>query len=286
MERNAHAVLDAAYDAGVRYFDAARSYGLAEAFLSSWLARRDIAPGSVVVGSKWGYTYTADWQVDAATHEVKDHSVDVFRRQLAESRDLLGLHLAVYQIHSATIESGVLDDPVVINALADARGRGLHIGLSVSGPRQAETIWRAIDVYRDGVRMFETVQATWNLMERASEQALVAANDAGLGVIIKEALANGRLAARTRGDGERSGSAALRRAATELGVTEDALALASALSRPWAGVVLSGATTARQLASNVRAVDIAIPDEVFARLDALRVDSEMYWRERSSLPWN
>jgi aryl-alcohol dehydrogenase-like predicted oxidoreductase len=49
MERNAHAVLDAAYDAGVRYFDAARSYGLAETFLSTWLARRGIAPGSVDV---------------------------------------------------------------------------------------------------------------------------------------------------------------------------------------------------------------------------------------------
>ncbi len=37
MERGAHAVLDAAWAAGMRYFDAARSYGLAEAFLGSWL---------------------------------------------------------------------------------------------------------------------------------------------------------------------------------------------------------------------------------------------------------
>ncbi|MBV9415844.1 MAG: aldo/keto reductase, partial [Solirubrobacterales bacterium] len=38
MERAAHEALDAAYEAGVRYFDAARSYGKAEAFLGSWLA--------------------------------------------------------------------------------------------------------------------------------------------------------------------------------------------------------------------------------------------------------
>src|SRR3712207_937828 len=38
-----HAVLDAAYAAGVRYFDAARSYGRAEEFLASWLAERDIS---------------------------------------------------------------------------------------------------------------------------------------------------------------------------------------------------------------------------------------------------
>src|SRR5262245_22088215 len=59
LERRAHAVLDAAHDAGVRYFDAARSYGRAEDFLASWLRRRGLAPGEVTVGSKWGYTYTA-----------------------------------------------------------------------------------------------------------------------------------------------------------------------------------------------------------------------------------
>src|SRR5947209_4870233 len=65
MEAAAHAVLDAARAAGVRYFDAARSYGRAEAFLASWLSSRKIAPGAVTVGSKWGYTYTAGWRVEA-----------------------------------------------------------------------------------------------------------------------------------------------------------------------------------------------------------------------------
>src|SRR5688500_10283952 len=109
MEAHAHAVLDAAQGGGVRYFDAARSYGMAEEFLGSWLASRGVAAGAVTVGSKWGYTYTAQWRVDAATHEVKDHSLAVLRRQYAESRARLGDHLAFYQIHSATPESGVLE---------------------------------------------------------------------------------------------------------------------------------------------------------------------------------
>ena len=142
MERGAHRVLDAAYAGGVRYFDAARSYGLAESFLASWLASRQIQPGAVVVGSKWGYRYTADWRVDAEAHEVKEHSLAMFTRQLAESRAILGSHLAVYQIHSATLDSGVLSDSGIIDALAEARSTGLVIGLSVSGDRQAETIWR------------------------------------------------------------------------------------------------------------------------------------------------
>src|SRR4051794_8079715 len=53
-------VLDTAYAAGVRYLDTARSYGRGEEFLGAWLRER--GPGDVVVGSKWGYVYTADWR--------------------------------------------------------------------------------------------------------------------------------------------------------------------------------------------------------------------------------
>ena len=68
MRARTHAVLDAAWEAGVRYFDAARSYGRAEEFLANWLASRPIAPDAAVVGSKWGYTYTAGWKASAEQH--------------------------------------------------------------------------------------------------------------------------------------------------------------------------------------------------------------------------
>src|SRR3954452_2124538 len=57
-------VLAAAHAPAVRYLDAARSYGRAEEFLGAWLRDRD--PRDVVVGSKWGYVYTAEWQGGAA----------------------------------------------------------------------------------------------------------------------------------------------------------------------------------------------------------------------------
>src|SRR5439155_22705650 len=158
MALHAHAVLDAAWASGVRYFDAARSYGRAEDFLSTWLSSRGIAPATVTVGSKWGYTYTAQWKVDAEVHEVKDHSLAVLSRQVAESRALLGRHLDVYQIHSATLESGVLERADVLAALARLRASGLKIGLSLTGPRQAETLRRAMEITIDGVRLFDTVQ--------------------------------------------------------------------------------------------------------------------------------
>ena len=102
-------VLDAGHAAGVRHFDAARSYGLAEEFLGQWLRARSIEPGALTISSKWGYTYTADWEVDADPPEVKDLSAATLRRQLAETRKQLGEHLTLYQIHSATASSGVLD---------------------------------------------------------------------------------------------------------------------------------------------------------------------------------
>ena len=192
MQARAHAVLDAAWGAGVRYFDAARSYGRAEEFLASWLVSRRIAPDSVVVGSKWGYTYTAGWQVSAPQHEVKEHTAPVLRRQVLESRALLGEYLDLYQIHSATLESGVLDNQSVLEELARLRSSGLAIGLTLSGPQQADTLRRALQVRVADAPVFDVVQATWNLLEPSAGPALQAAHAAGMGVIIKEALANGR----------------------------------------------------------------------------------------------
>jgi aryl-alcohol dehydrogenase-like predicted oxidoreductase len=274
MEGAAHEVLDAAYDEGVRAFDAARSYGRAEAFLASWLERRGLAPGEVQVSSKWGYSYTAGWRVDADEHEVKDLTPAQLRRQWRETSELLGDHVRLYQIHSATIESGVLEDREVHAELTALRERGVRIGLTVTGPRQAETIERAL-----ATGGFDAVQATWNLHERAAAGALAMAHEAGLYVMVKEALANGRLT--TRG-----ADPALTRAARERGTTEDALALSAALAQPWADIVLSGAATVGQLRSNLAAREVAWDDELDARLAGLVEEPDAYWATRAELPWN
>jgi len=262
LEGRSHAVLSAAYDAGIRYFDAARSYGFAERFLASWLHQRGLRPTEITVGSKWGYTYVGDWQVDARVHEVKDHSLAALRRQIEESRALLGEYLDLYQIHSATLESGVLDDHAVLAELNTLRTSRLVIGLSVSGPRQTEVIRRALAVSVDGVNPFQSVQATWNLLEPSAGPALAEAHDAGWGVIIKEALANGRLASRDR------------------------VAIAAALANPWVDVVLSGAVTEAQLRSNAAALDVQLSADELAELSNLAEPPDQYWKERGALPWS
>src|SRR5262245_38196319 len=194
MEQRCHAMLDAAYAAGVRYVDAARSYGLAESFLGTWLSAR--RPDALTIGSKWGYSYVGSWQVDAPVHEIKDLSVETLQRQILESRGLLGEGLRLYQIHSATIEGGVLDDARVLDELGRLQFEGLAIGLTVTGPKQADVIRRALDVNARRANLFQVVQATWNLLEPSAGPALAEAKASGLGVIVKEAVANGRLTGR------------------------------------------------------------------------------------------
>jgi aryl-alcohol dehydrogenase-like predicted oxidoreductase len=282
LERRCHQVLDAAYDHGVRYLDAARSYGRAEEFLASWLDARRLDPDEVTVGSKWGYTYVGDWRMDAETHEVKDHSLAALTRQLAETRALLGDHLDLYQVHSATLDSGVLEDRAVLAALARLRDDGVVIGLSSSGPGQAATIRRALEATADGVGPFACVQATWNLLEPSAGPALAEASAAGWGVVVKEAVANGRLTPHGQGPA----AAALGRVAARHGAGVDAVALAAVLANPWTDVVLSGAVTPAQLEANLAAPRVELTPEDLEELALLAEPPERYWQERAGLSWS
>lgn len=286
MEQRAFEVLDAAWDTGVRYFDAARSYGRGEAFLGAWLRQREVSEGDAAVASKWGYRYTADWRIEAIQHEIKDHSLAVLQRQWRETRENLGHHINLYQIHSATFDSGVLNNREVHRELARLKGEGILIGLTLSGPRQAEVLKRAMAVEVEGEPLFDTVQATWNLLEPSAGTALEAAHAAGLGVVVKEALANGRLTDRNRDPGFATQRRVLADLAARFDTSIDALALAAALDRPWADVVLSGAATVDQLASNLRALDLPWDEQAESELHRLAEAPEAYWQARSDLAWN
>jgi aryl-alcohol dehydrogenase-like predicted oxidoreductase len=282
LERRCHQVLDAAWEAGVRYFDAARSYGRAEAFLASWLEARGLRTEQLTVGSKWGYTYVGDWRMDAKVHEVKDHSLAALRRQLGQSLTLLGDHLDLYQVHSATLDSGVLSDRSVLAELGRLAESGMVVGLSASGPGQAATIRRALEVTADGLAPFACVQATWNLLEPSAGPALAEAGAAGWGVIVKEAVANGRLTPHGHGPEV----AALGRVAARHGVGVDAVALAAVLANPWADVVLSGAVTPAQLEANLAAPRVELDPGELEELAGLAEPSEAYWKTRAALSWS
>ncbi len=268
-------VLDAAYAAGVRWVDAARSYGRSEEFLAGWLDDRGHT--DVTVSSKWGYAYVGGWRTDADVHEVKEHSAERFRTQLAETRRLLGARTSVYQVHSLTADSPLFGDVALQHALAGLAFQGVRVGFSTSGPAQADTIRRALDLSAGGRRIFTTVQSTWNVLDPSAGDALREARDRGAHVLLKEVLANGTLAV--------DPPAPVRRAAEKHGVGPDAIALAAALANPWAGTVLSGAVSVAQLTGNLAAEDVTLDEEERAGLAALAVPPARYWERRAAMPW-
>ncbi|GDY28589.1 aldo/keto reductase [Gandjariella thermophila] len=265
-------VLDAAHEAGIRWVDAARSYGRAEEFLAGWLADR--GHRDVTVSSKWGYAYVGGWRLDAPVHEVKEHSLARFRAQWAETRALLGDRVAVYQVHSLTADSPLFTDRALLDALATLADRGVRLGFSTSGPHQADTVRRALEVSVSGRRLFAAVQSTWNVLEPSVGPALAEAHREGLHVLVKEALANGRLAV----DPPAEVVALGRR--WEAG--PDAVALAAALAQPWADTVLLGPASVPQLRANLAAVRVPLAADELA---GLAVYPARYWADRGALTW-
>jgi len=273
MRERAHKLLDAAWWLGIRYVDAARSYGRAEEFLGSWLAAHPGYRDELTIGSKWGYEYTGDWQLDAPQQERKEHSLAMFERQRAETREALGTEPDVYLVHSLTSDSTALDDDALLDRLRGLRESGVRVGFSTSGPSQAAVIERALGLADSP---FSAVQSTWNLLEPSVGEALAAANDAKWLVVVKEVLANGRLTSR----GEEAAAEAL---AAEDGQRLDGLAIGAAVAHPWADIVLTGAVTRKQLKQNLDARAPSLDEE---RLASVAQPAEEYWAARAARPWS
>eukprot|EP00542_Grammatophora_oceanica_P022219 CAMPEP_0194040062 /NCGR_PEP_ID=MMETSP0009_2-20130614/12120_1 /TAXON_ID=210454 /ORGANISM="Grammatophora oceanica, Strain CCMP 410" /LENGTH=334 /DNA_ID=CAMNT_0038683083 /DNA_START=38 /DNA_END=1042 /DNA_ORIENTATION=+ len=270
------------------WLDCARSYGLSEKFVGEYLRDNKIAPSDVFVSSKWGYTYVADWNIELGEgdpHEVKDHSADNFLKQVEETNEFIGEFVDLYQVHSATFESGILTDERVHAALSKCKDeRGWMLGLSVSGPNQGDILKEAMKLKsttESEKPLFDSVQCTYNILEQGAGEALQVAHDSGMDIIIKEGLANGR-ALRLP---------SLKDYAAQLDCAPDQLALGCILAQPFEPRVLSGAVTPEQLTSNFGAQDVAAklrnePGLLEEIMKECRVESEPYWKERSALSWN
>eukprot|EP00808_Paulinella_micropora_P014745 g1835.t1 len=199
MKSRTFEVLDAAWDMGVRWFDVARSYGLSEAFLGEWLKSRGRKPEELIVSSKWGYVYTANWKIDTGgkPHEVKDHTFMPLFNAIPQSKHFLGDHLDIYQIHSATFESGILDDRLTQHFMSEMGHKmDWTAGMTVSGVEQGAIIERGIaltSVSDFNKKFLGTVQATFNILETSAGPALLKAYENGVDIIIKEAMGNGRV---------------------------------------------------------------------------------------------
>lgn len=285
FKNNAFKVLDEAYKLGVRYFDTAPSYGKGESFLQEW---NDVNNHlDVVLGTKWGYTYVANWELGFdGKHEVKEHSIDKLQEQWKISKQMLP-NLKFYQVHSATFDSGILENEVVLNQLFKIKKEtGLVIGITTSGPNQADVIATALNIVIEDELLFDSFQVTYNIFEQSTLPVLREVLNYGKKVIIKEALANGRVFQNDKFQHYNKAYSILEELSKKHNVGIDAIALRFVIDSLNPTYILSGASNINQLKQNLKALDVDFNFKDLQVLKALEVSSENYWNERSTLNWD
>lgn len=282
---NAHAVLDYAYANGLRYFDTAPSYGKGEQFLLEWKTSRKHA--EIILGTKWGYTYKADWELGfKGKHEIKEHSLKKLNEQWQMSQQLLP-ELNIYQVHSATLDSGILENTEVHQKLYDIKNaKGLKIGISISGNNQSDIIEKALEVKVANQPLFDAFQVTYNILEQSTFGKLQDLIKQGKYVIIKEALANGRVFKNEKFAHYKGLYKTLESLSKKHNVGVDAIALRFIIDNLNPTYVLSGASSKAQLRENLMANNFQLDTDDLQELLAFKINPNEYWKERNSLSWN
>jgi aryl-alcohol dehydrogenase-like predicted oxidoreductase len=281
---NGRTVLDEAYQQGIRYFDTAPGYGLAEQLLIDWVEDKQYK--DVEIATKWGYTYVANFDPKATIHEVKEHSLEKINEQWLQSKKLLP-YLSSYQIHSATLESGVLENKEVLDRLYQLKSEfGLLIGLTTSGANQNEVIKKALDVKRNGESLFDVFQVTYNVLDQ--NLALIADDlfSQNKRIVVKEALANGRLFTNPKFPEYNNLYSELEKLAIKYKVGVDAIALRFCVDSINPFKVLSGASEKNHLSENLKTETFELEESEILRLNFFAISPEEYWQERKELSWN
>lgn len=279
FKQNTFNVLDFAYQKGVRYFDTAPSYGKGEAFLQEWNnSKKHI---DAILGTKWGYTYVANWELGyQGKHEIKEHSLDKLNEQWQVSENLLP-ELKIYQVHSATFDSGILKNKDALNKLHDIKTQfGLLIGITTSGANQKDIIAEALNIEINNQPLFDSFQVTYNVLEQSTLSILKTLKQLNKTIIIKEALANGRVF------NVNKYSSQLKSFSNKYNVGIDALALRFVIDSLEPDYVLSGASNTKQLEQNLKALNFKLTKEELNNLSAIKSNPEDYWSERNKLEWN
>lgn len=277
-------VLNDAYDNGVRYFDTSPGYGLAEALVIDWLRSKN--DPEIKVSTKWGYTYVADFDPNATEHEVKEHSLSKLNEQWEVSKQLLP-NLNLYQIHSATLDTGVLENKEVLARLHEIKKvHGITIGLTTTGANQSEVLGKALSVEVENEALFQSFQCTFNILDQSIYEYSEALNALSGPLIIKEALANGRLIPNQKFTEYSQLYFAQTKFSQLYEVGADAVALRYCMDKFPNAIVLSGANNHEHLIANLKADEFSFRQADLSQLDSHGIAPETYWQERKELQWN
>jgi aryl-alcohol dehydrogenase-like predicted oxidoreductase len=274
------AVVDAALDSGITFFDTADSYadGASEEFLGRALgARRD----DVVVATKFG---------------MGDHDAEHFgahggrryvRRAVEASLRRLGTdHIDLYQLHRPDSITPIEE---TLDAMSDlvTEGKVRYIGSSnLTAWQVADADWTARTA---GTRRFVSAQNEYSLYNRLAEDELVpACQHFGIGLLPYFPLAYGLLTGKyRRGEAAPEGSRLAAQGSRLAGADWDriealqafadareisllTLAIGGLAAQPAVASVISGATRPEQIAANVAAGEWQPSADDLAELDELR----------------
>ena len=276
------AVVHAALDAGITFFDVADIYGaqpgLSEERLGRALgARRD----DVVIGTKFGMDMAGANGVD---HDARGSRRYIVRAVEASLRRLGTDWIDLYQFHTPDPATPIDETLRALDDLVRA-GKVRYVGHS---NRTGWQIAQAEYVARElGTERFVSAQNHYNLLDRRAELEVVpAAAEFGLGVLPYFPLANGLLTGKysqgTAPEGSRLSHvrqhmvadadveqlAAVGGFARARGMTDVQAAIGWLAAGPVSSVI-AGATRTGQVAENARAADWEATEADLAELDAL-----------------
>ena len=277
------AVVHAAVDAGITFFDVADIYGaqpgLSEERLGRALgARRD----DVVIGTKFGMDMAGANGVD---HDARGSRRYIVRAVEASLRRLGTDWIDLYQFHTPDPATPIDETLRALDDLVRA-GKVRYVGHS---NRTGWQIAQAEYVARElGTERFVSAQNHYNLLDRRAElEVLPAAAEFGLGVLPYFPLANGLLTGKysqgTAPEGSRLSHvrrhmvadadleqlAAFGEFARARGITEVQAAIGWLAAQGPVSSVIAGATRTEQVAENARAADWEATEADLAELDAL-----------------
>ena len=261
------AVVDAALDQGVTFFDTADIYGLgsSEELLGKALGKRR---DDVVVATKFGMDMEGgngpDWGARASRRYLRK-AVEASLRRLGTD------HIDLYQVHQRDLVTPMTEIVESMNELVD-EGKVRYLGCSnFAAWEVADAHWTARTI---GRRPFVSAQNEYSLYNRAAEEELVpACEHYGVGLLPYFPLAYGLLTGKYRRgaaapSGSRLGNAsqahrlanadfdrveALEAYAADRGLDILTVALGGLAAQPAVGSVIAGATRPEQVVANVAA---------------------------------
>ena len=288
-EADSHAIMDAALDAGINFFDTANVYGWGEnkgrteKIIGNWFAKGGERRDKVVLATKVYGNMAADG--DPWPNHDKLSALNIRRAVDASLKRLQTDYIDLYQFHHVDRRTPFEEIWQAIDVLVQ-QGKILYAG---SSNFPGYKIAQANEIAgRRGSYGLVSEQCLYNLAERRAEMEVIpAAREYGLGVIpwspLHGGLLGGVIKKEAEGGRRTSGRAADALAHTSVrgqvqayedllekhGVEPGQAALAWLLTRPGVTGPIVGPRTSGQLDSAVRAVELELSEELLAGLDEI-----------------